>query len=290
MGERDFRQQDERLPPAPDCRGDGFEIDLRLAGTCHPVDQRHAETVGCDGLPQQARRLALLPTQCAAAIGEIGRRHDRPRRNHRVVEHALRLQPVDDGGRDAGGMRQARTGPGKPVAGEFEHAGARRRDAVRLQCGALQACDPGFRVERLGRTQDHARHHAGRRQRVGGDPVDESPHRLGHRRAVEDVIDRPQLPGIDGTARTVPDDARDKARPERHPHDRAGPDRHALRHRIGVWRFRRHRHHDGHRARSRILLHDRATLPRLFGQGKVGGHRPCLLPLWEKVAEPSEVR
>jgi hypothetical protein len=104
LRQRDLGQQDQYLFSALDRRGDRFEIDLRLARAGDAVDQRHAEFSSFDSAAQRRPCLFLLAAQFIRAIGRIGRRHDRARRDHFMGQHALRLQPVDDGRRYAGGV------------------------------------------------------------------------------------------------------------------------------------------------------------------------------------------
>ena len=48
LGERDFGEQDERLPAAADRLGDRLEIDLGLARAGHAVEQPGREGAGVD--------------------------------------------------------------------------------------------------------------------------------------------------------------------------------------------------------------------------------------------------
>ena len=256
MGQGDFRQKDQHLPALVQSGRHRLEIDLGLARACYAVEQGHAEAAVLDAGAQHVGRLALVARQFRQAIGRVGFGHRRARRYHHRLEHALRLQPVDHRGRHAGGVRQAGARPGKPPVGRLQHPLPGGGQAVGLAGSPLQPLQPRLGVEGFRRAQQHARHHAGRRQRVLRDPVDEAAHGPVDGRAVEDMVDRPQLPGVDRLHVGVPDDARHQPRPQRHAHDRARHDMHAFRNRIGVGAFRRHRHeHRRGRREGRILCH-----------------------------------
>ncbi len=51
-GQRDFRQQDQRLAVLAQAFGDGFQVDLGLAGAGDAVQQGDREVAGSDGLAQ----------------------------------------------------------------------------------------------------------------------------------------------------------------------------------------------------------------------------------------------
>ena len=220
VGERDLRQQDQDLMAFLQRRRHGFEIDFRLARPGHAVEQRDREAAGLDRLPQHPGRPALIVAQSRQAEARIGSGDHGPGRDHHRLEHALRLQPVDDGGRDAGSVGKTRAGPGKPAVGRLQDSLARRRHAIGQERCALQAFGPRLGIEGFRRAQQHARHHARRRQRVVRDPVDEAARGAIDRRAIEDRFDRPQLARIDIARRPVPDDARHLPGSERHAHDR----------------------------------------------------------------------
>jgi hypothetical protein len=83
------------------------------------------------------------------------------------------------------------------------------------------------RHQRLADAHGHAQHGAGRRQRIGGDPVDEPAQRLGHARDVEHAVDGFHALGSEtcGIAR-APDDPRERAAPERDQDEAARRQRH----------------------------------------------------------------
>ena len=223
-------------------------------------------------------------------LGElgIGSRHQRRRRQEDGLEHALGGQTVDHAGRHSARMGKAALGPGKPVAGEIEHLAPRRRHPFRLHAGKAETLDHRLRIEGRRRAQRHARHITRRRERIGGDPVEEGAHGFVERRAVEHLGDRPKLLRIDGIGfLAVPDHADDLARPERHLHDRARLHGHAIGHRIAIGNRRRHRHQNRHDAgrgeraeqSGRIVFHGSPYLPlgdrKENRKGRYTGKRPA---------------
>ena len=245
MRQRDFRQQDEHLEILLQRRRHRLEIDLRLARPGNAVDQRDRRAAGKRRLPQHQGDALLVGRQVRRRKARLRSCDDRARRDHHRLEHALRPQPVDHRRRHAGGMGKARPRPGEAVVRCVDHPAARRRHAVRFAARPLQPLRPGFRVEGRRRAQEHLRHHAGRRQRVGRHPVDEAAHVAVDRRTVEHLRDRPELLGIDGVRRAVPYHARHLARPERHPDDRPRHHCHAVGNGICIGSRRRHRHQHG---------------------------------------------
>ena len=151
----------------------------------------------------------------------------------------------------------------KPSSAGSSTRRARRRSSGPARFRAPQPFDPWLRDRRRRRPQHHARHHAGaatacrwRSSRRNG----ACPASIGGQSKTS--VDRPQLLRIDLAGIAVPDDARDLARPERHAHDRARLDIHAVRHRIGVWPLGRHRHQDRRRRLTPCTLRESSFMAR----------------------------
>ena len=254
-GERDLRHQHQHLASRLKCCRHRFEIDLRLARAGDAVDERDRKA-GAGLLAQRLRRRLLVGRQEGPGMEGVGQDGDRRRRDRHGLEQPLREKPVDHRRRHAGGMRQPRARPGHAVAGKFQHLPARLGDAVGRAAAKAQALKHRLGVEGGRRAQDHARHHARRRQRPAGHPVDEAARVLPERRAVEHLRNGPELPRVDRVGLAVPDDAGDLARPQRHAHDRTRPDIHAGGHRIGIGALRRCGHQHRRDARlGRIFAH-----------------------------------
>ena len=214
---RDFGHQDQRLAVLPQRRGDSLEIDFRLAGAGDAFEQsdgegafRHGRVEG-----QGGRRLLRLERRPARNRDRALRRGGL-RRQRDGFERAVVDEPVDDARRTAGELGERR----------FRHARSRPRrqrapaggPGVR-RCGAA-AGEPHADAQRLGpgglgRAHPHPQHHAARRQRPAGDPIDEPAQRLAERRQIALGDDGFQIGGV-GRRPDLPDDAGRLAIAERH--------------------------------------------------------------------------
>ncbi len=67
-GQRDLRQQHQRLPAGGQRLGHRLEVDLGLARAGDAVEQRDPESVPGDGLPQSVGRCLLRPGKGRAAV------------------------------------------------------------------------------------------------------------------------------------------------------------------------------------------------------------------------------
>ncbi len=245
--QRNFGKQDQHLPALPQRLGHRLEIDLRLARTGDAVDQGHREFACAHRRGEFRGGIALVGGQRAIAVfGIRARHHGRLRHLHRF-KTALLHQSVDNGSGHARRMGKAGFRPGLAIAGKFQHRFSRRRHPVGLMATEAQPLHRWRRIEGAGRAQDHARHHSRRRQRVLRDPVDEVPHVLADRRAIELHRHFTQLFRIDPVAIAIPHDTRDLPWPKRHLHDVAWGERHAVRHRVAIGLAGRYRqkHADG---------------------------------------------
>ena len=301
-------KQDQHLLALLQRLGDRLEIDLRLAGAGDTVDQRHRKSA-CVGRfrADPAPPASAVPSSRGLGKIRIRQRNDRRRRQEHRLENALCISPSMTLDETPAACARPTARPGKPVGGSVEHPRAGRRHPLRSPPTKPQPLDHRFRLEGGRRPQRHARDKPGRRKRIGRHPVDEIAHLLVERRAVEDMRDRPKLLRIDAAVVTaVPDDADHLTRPERHLDDRAGLDRHAFRHRIGIGLRRRHRHQNRHgadhgrgfekRAKEigRICAHCARPCPQIAGIGtaktecRVPGHRDDLNGGGQNCASPGK--
>ena len=271
MGQRDFRQQDEHLLALFQRCRDRLEIDLGLARPGDAFEKRRHEAVLTHRAGKRLGGRFLIVGQIGGFVSRVRCGDDRGRRQFDFLETSRLGQSVDNRKRNASGMSEPRARPGKSVGSHFQHAVARRRHPLRQDVCTSQTRRRWLRIECGRHAQDHARHHARRRQCVARDPVDEAAHVLGHGQAVEDMFDRAQLLRVDLVLlRSIPDDPGDKPRPEWHRDDGTGFDDHAIWHHIGIGPLRRSRHEHGNGIGSeqRILPHYRVTLPISSGKRK----------------------
>ena len=210
--QRDFRNQNKHLPPGFQRLRDRLEIDLRLAGPRHALDQRDGKRVGVDALPQLSRRRLLVVAQRRRRIVGIGIVDHWRRRQRDPLQRPGLHQPLDDGGTGPGGLRQRALVPGKPVGGDLQDTLARRRHPFRRFTRKPDGRHRLFRPEGFRHAQQHPQHRAAMAQRIVGDPVDEPAHLFADM-PVELLGDIPQLFRRHVVGRPVPDDPEHRARP-----------------------------------------------------------------------------
>ena len=165
------------------------------------------------------RRLQL--GERGARMLGLGRQRHRFLRQHDRFERALVEQPVDRARRHGSFPRRLGLGAHQPVGERRQHARPRRGHSFGRRPGEPDA-DPRPPLARLRvEAQRHAQHHAARRQRVVGEPLDE-PHELGReRREIELSRHRLELLAA-ARAFRGPDAAEHPPRAERHGDDVAG--------------------------------------------------------------------
>ncbi len=212
-GQRDLGHQDQHLPARGQNFGDRLEIDLGLARTGHALQQDRLEFLSSRRLAQDRGGLGLIVGELGAAeIGVRGLRGKFGPQRHRL-ERAVVDQGVDDARRHARDPRQFRLGQ-RDVGGQRRQRApprfgqARRRRASRAQSDAHR-----LRPSLDRRMGGHAQHHAARRERPGGHPVEKIAHFLRQRRKIQPRFNSFEICGATGAQ--SPDDAIGFARPER---------------------------------------------------------------------------
>ena len=213
-GQRDFRQQHQRLPPAPQTVGHGFQIDLGLARAGDALQKRHAKAVP----PQRRRRRRLIFGQNLAGPGEIELRQRQIAGLLGLLDRAELHQPLHHLRRDACQLRElAQVKPRAAVIAEhgqnlFARLGqlARRRRA--------QPIDPprAGRIEQARRARGQPQHRGQRGHRVRPHADQEVLQFRPHWRHIQNARNRAQLARLEPPVARAPDDADDPARPERH--------------------------------------------------------------------------
>ena len=212
-GERDLRHQDQRLVLAADVLGHRLEINLGLAGAGDAVEQRHGVAALVDGGAQGIGGGELAEEEVGLAEIRIRRAHQRLGRQHERCQRAFVDQPVDDAGADAGLLRGFALGARQAVGKQLQHARARRRHALGGRADEPHA-DTLAAGAKVAHAQRHAQHHAARRQRVAGHPIDELAQFRLERQHVEfsaDVL-QPVVQARVGRRVVGPDHADDVAR------------------------------------------------------------------------------
>ena len=106
-GQRNLRQQHQRLALLPKRFGDRLEINLGLARSGHALEQGGRERAVGDEPDQIVGRGALIGVEADGAEIRIERGHPRLRRERDRLERAVGDKTVDDAGR-AGGARGER--------------------------------------------------------------------------------------------------------------------------------------------------------------------------------------
>ena len=242
--QRDLRHQDQRLLSPPDDFRNRLEIDLGLAGTGDAVEQRDVKAAIGGERAHRVDRRALLGGKFRLLEGRIGRRR-RQRRRHRLDnKRSLVDQTVDHTGADAGFARRLGLAVQQAVRQHLDQPPSGRRQTPWRLADQPHAKAHPLGPEIFAHPQRHAQHHAARRQRVIGDPIDETAQFLLQRRHIElfaDILQAVVQARI-GIGVLRPHHRHHLARTERHTHDIAGLQLHAARHAIGIVLIERDRH------------------------------------------------
>ena len=243
-GQRDLRHQDQRLLAAADDLGNGFEIDFGLARSGHAIEQRDMKTAVRRQRPHRVHRGALLARKIRLGERRIGRRR-RQRARHRFgCQRAFIDKAIDHAGADAGFFGGFGFAVQQTIGQDFDQPPPRRGHAPRRLADQAHAHPHPLRAEMLAHPQGHPQHHAARRQRVVGDPIDERAQFLLQRRHIElfaDVLEAIVQARI-GIGVLRPHHRDHLARSERHAHHIARLELHAARHPVGIGLIERDRH------------------------------------------------
>ncbi len=243
LGERDLREQHERLLPLSQALGDRLEIDFGLARARHAVEQHRIETpfdAAC-GVAQD--RLADCGGEAgcgvALAVVELGRRMVRVGAGQGPVgidryrlERAGIDQPAQNPVADSGMVGEL----ADRALAAFERGQcflALGRQPVGHVAGRPILDELSGTLERRRGRQYHPQHRGERRQVIVSGPFAQAAQRCGDRRHIHHTGKRPQ-PAIGHFIGRqplgFPDDAEQLPRPQRRDHDRPGLDVHALGH------------------------------------------------------------
>ena len=240
---RDLRHQNERLPAGPDHLRHRLEIDLGLARPGDAVEQRDAVAAVPNGLPQRRGRRALRRCEVRGPEIGIGRARNRLGRHDQGFERAFVDQAVNHARRYACLFGRLALAPQQAVGEQRQNPRPRRGHAGRLwpRDPHRDACALG--AERFAHAQRHPQHHAARRQRVVGDPIDEAAQLFPQRRNIEPAGDilEPVIESPIGRILLGPHDAGIVARAERHGDEIARSKRDAVHSTIGIGMVERDR-------------------------------------------------
>ena len=210
--EGDFRQQHQHLAALLQGLGDGLEIDLGLARPGNAIQHGDGEAAFQHRVLQALRRRRLIQRQVRSRLlpirigaGDAGRQLHRDDRA-RVGE------PLDDAGAGAGLAGQFGCRAGRPFGQDLEHpfpglggpesrglAGARASGRLvgARASGRDGVEDVGLlhfrRRQGVGHAHGHFQDRARGAQRIGGEPIDETPGYAGQGRAIEPADDVFQL-------------------------------------------------------------------------------------------------
>ena len=175
-GKRDFRKQYQSLSPGLKCRGNGFEIDLGLAGTGHARKERGAVSHTRHGSAKQRGGLGLVRVQHRAGAGQIGQAEFFKRRQQAGDQQAGIGHTAQHGGCHARVPRQIIGRAHLMRCQQSQHALARRRQAGRFgqRISTTPAGAMRLRFQGSRHAHGHAQHRAARGKRIGRDPIHEA--------------------------------------------------------------------------------------------------------------------
>ncbi len=172
-GERDFRQQDERLPAAAKRFRNRGEIGFRLARAGDAVQQRCGKSLAGDRAAQSARRGFLLQIERGGRETRVRAGERRELRQRDFGKRPGIDQPTDDRGRRIRFLGKSGGTARHSVTRDLEHALA-RRGHPRRHCGPAHVADTrDFRRKGLRHAQRQRQHEARRGEGVSRHPIDE---------------------------------------------------------------------------------------------------------------------
>ncbi len=222
--QRDFRHQDERLPPLFHRigRGDRLEIDLGLAGAGDAFEQIGLEGARRDGVDQRGAASACATSRTGGAKSESGGRAIGSTGSASASSAPQSTSESTTPPEQAAASASADFTRANPSAAtQYANAGA-GVDAFGQDASRAIPRSHRLRPEIFGRANGHAQHHAARAQRPARDPVDEFEEIGAKRRQV--ALARNDRLEIGGRRRGAhgPDDAGGFASAERNVDDIAG--------------------------------------------------------------------
>ena len=252
-GQRDLRHQDQRLFAAPDDFRNRLEINFGLARAGDAVEQCDMKTAVRRQRPHRIHRGALLARKLRLGERRVGRRRRQRARHCLGGQRAFIDEAVDHAGADAGLLGGFGFAVQQAIGQNLDQPPPRRRHALRRLAYQPHAQPHPLGAEMLAHPQRHAQHHAARRQRVVGNPVDQLAQFVLERRHVElfaDVLEAIVQARI-GVGVFRPHYGHDLARPQRHADHVARRQIHAARHAVGIGLIERDRHQHIDHARGR---------------------------------------
>ena len=232
LGQGDFGEEDERLLCLPDSLGDGLEIDFGLARTGDPVEHEGCEFAGRDGRAQLGRGLRLGGFERGGIVIRIGIGEGIVDRHLDRLDRSGLDQAADHAVGDAADDRQLADQP-LAFADPLQRLGALRGQALGYMAGRAIFGDRPGAVESARRGERHAKHRGKGGEIIIRGPFDQPAQGCGKRGQVVSVDQWAQAVVADlfgGEPLRLPNRADQLARPERRDDDRAGLDRHAVRH------------------------------------------------------------
>ncbi len=224
-GEGYLGEKDQGLAAAGQRLGDGFEIDLGLAGAGDALEERGGVGAGADRGAQRRRGFGLGGGERARLGGGVEVGVGGVAGRGLAQEHALGFEAGDDRGRDAGEageLERREAGVAELVEGG-EDARARRGAAGGLGAGAAEQRPRGGRLAEAGRSRGEPQHDGERGQGVVGGAGEERAHRRRQRGRVEHAGDVAELLRCDVARAGAPDQPEHPARTERHLDEVARP-------------------------------------------------------------------
>ena len=184
-GQRDLRQQHQRLAALAQAFGHRLQIDLGLARPGHPVQQGDGKVPRRHRLPQRGGGGLLIGRQDLAGMLRVRDRERRLDRQHGGDQQPRVRHAPHDAGTNPRGARQFTRRARLPFGQRVQHL-APCLGEPRL--GQRIGPPPAGRRRAEPRRDDaqrHRHHLAGRRQGVAGHPIDELAQRRQHRRRVD---------------------------------------------------------------------------------------------------------
>ena len=257
-GERNFRQQDQRLFALFQTGGNSFQINLGLAGASDTFQQRDGESPFRHGLAQGGCGLGLCAFQHGQVMERVrgGKGAFRPKR-HRG-QSACICQTFHNAGANACGCGKVCGGAGRAIGQQGQHFLAGRGQPQPVRRGGCRQPARGGRWHAAHmQPQCHGQHHAGGGKGIGGNPVHKAPQLRCQRWQVKPFRHRAQLGGIHRAGRRwrkfwwqgggcIPHHAGLPAVAEGHCYNITGQERHVCRGSIIKRAGERHGQQHGH--------------------------------------------